>query len=149
MKKIFAVLIACFILLAGSYSYGQIRKIPAAVTDSLGAMYPSAKSIEWGDRITVFEATFEMNDHKYQASFNADGNWKRTEIFLNEDELPAAVKDGLEKSKFSDWEIKSYVEVNESDGSHQYRLFAKKNEVQKKYLYFNTDGRLTRDAITL
>ena len=149
MKKSITFLIACFILSAGSYSYGQIRKIPAAVTDSLAAKYPNAKSIEWGDRITVFEATFEMKDHKYQVAFNAAGNWKRTEKFLAEEEVPQAVKDGLEKSKYTDWEIKSYVEVTEVDGAHQYRLFAKKNDIQKKYLYFGTDGRLIRDAITL
>ena len=149
LKKIPTILMACFIISYSSQSFAQIRKIPAAVTDSLTAKFPTAKSIEWGDRITVFEATFEMNDHKYQAAFNSDGNWKRTEKFLSEEELPTAVKDGLQKSKYSDWEIKSYVQVNEADGAEQYRLFAKKNDVQKKYLYFSTDGRLVRDAITL
>ena len=149
MKKILAILITLFILSAGSYSYGQLRKIPSAVTDSFAAKYPSAKGIEWGDRITVFEATFEMQDHKYQASFNSDGNWKKTEKFLTEDEVPAAITDGLDKSKYAEWEIKSYVEITEQTGGFQYRLLAKKNDIQKKYLYFSTDGRLIRDSITL
>lgn len=149
LKKILAIFTAILIISGTSTSYAQLRKIPSAVTDSLSAKYPSAKNIEWGDRITVFEATFEMNDHKYQASFNSDGNWKKTEKFLAEEEVPEAIKEGLEKSKYSEWEVKSNVEVTDVDGGHQYRLFAKKNDLQKKYLYFSTDGRLIRDAITL
>ncbi|MEO7049813.1 MAG: PepSY-like domain-containing protein [Ferruginibacter sp.] len=149
MKKILSLFTVAFLLGLGTNSFAQIRKIPAAVTDSFAAKFPDAKNTQWGDRITVFEATFDMNDHKYQASFNSDGNWKKTEKFLNEDEVPSAVKDGLSKSKYSDWEIKANVEVTQDDGSLQYRLFAKKNDLQKKYLYFNIDGKLIRDSITL
>jgi hypothetical protein len=31
----------------------------------------------------------------------------------------------------------------------QYRVKVSKNEIQKKYLYFNKNGRLVRDAITI
>ncbi|MEO5942280.1 MAG: PepSY-like domain-containing protein [Ferruginibacter sp.] len=149
MKKILSLFTLAYLLCIGNNSFAQIRKIPAAVTDSFSAKFPEAKNLEWGDRITVFEATFDMDDHKYQASFNSDGNWKKTEKFLTDDEVPSAVKDGLAKSKYSDWEIKANVEVTRDDDSLQYRLFAKKNDLQKKYLYFNTDGKLIRDSITL
>lgn len=149
MKKIIPFFAILFLTVIGNDSFAQIRKIPADVTDSFKAKFPEAKNIEWGDRITVFEATFDQGDRKYQASFNSKGNWKKTEKFLNEDEIPQAVQDGLSKSKYSDWEIKASVDVTQDDGSHQYRLFAKKNDLQKKYLYFNTDGKLIRDSITL
>lgn len=149
MKKIFSLFTIAFLLCVSANTFAQIRKIPAVVTDSFSEKFPEAKNTEWGDRITVFEATFDMNDHKYQASFNSDGNWKKTEKFLTDDEVPAAVKDGLSKSKYSDWEIKANVEVTQDDNSLQYRLFARKNDLQKKYLYFNIDGKLIRDSITL
>jgi hypothetical protein len=34
-------------------------------------------------------------------------------------------------------------------GVERYRLKVGKNDLQKKYLYFNKDGRLVDDAITL
>jgi len=34
-------------------------------------------------------------------------------------------------------------------GSEQYRIRVRKSDVQKKYLYFNTKGRLLREAVTL
>jgi hypothetical protein len=149
LKKIVLTLIVCAGICA-SNSFAQIRKIPSVVTDSLSAEFPDAKNVEWGDRISVFEATFNMDTHKYQVSFNSKGNWKKTEKYLTEDEVPAGVKEGLNKSKYADeWEVQSYVAVSTVDGAQQYRLLVKKNDVQKKYLYFTDEGRLIRDSITL
>ncbi|MDB5201142.1 MAG: ribosome biosis protein [Ferruginibacter sp.] len=130
-------------------TYGQIRKVPAAVTEAFATKYPAAKNVEWGDKVTVFEATFDVDGKKQQASFNSDGEWKFTERFIEAKDLPAAVQEGLNLSKYKDWEIKSYVEINEADGAPMYRLYGKKNYLQKKYLYFNTDGQLVKDSITL
>lgn len=149
MKKLLSFFAFVLVLCIGSNSFAQIRKIPAAVTDSFSLKYPNAENIEWGDRLTVFEATFQIKDHKYQTSFNSNGNWKKTEKFLEEDEVPSAIKEGLSKSKYSDWDVKSNVEVTFPDESTQYRLLVKKNDLQKKYLYFNKDGKLLRDSITL
>jgi hypothetical protein len=136
LKKILSVFTVAFLVCICTNSFAQIRKIPAAVTESFSEKFPNAKNIQWGDRITVFEATFNMNDHKYQASFNSDGDWKKTEKFLNDDEVPSTVKDGLSKSKYSDWEIKANVEVTQDDDSLQYRLFAKKKRSSEKVLIF-------------
>ena len=57
--------------------------------------------MEWGDKVTGFEATFSLNDHKQQATFSSKGEWKRSEVTISTDEVPAAVKDGLQKSKYS------------------------------------------------
>jgi hypothetical protein len=149
VKQIITGLLLTVFTCAGLYSSAQIRKVPAEVTDAFKAKYPDAVKVEWGDKVTAFEATFEQETHKFQSNFSSKGEWKFTEKFLTPEELPAPVKDGFDKSKYSDWDIISHVEVTEANGTHQYRLYVKKNDLQKKFLYFNTDGKLAKDAITL
>lgn len=127
----------------------QIRKIPAAATSAFTTKFPDAKNVSWTDKITAFEADFDMDTHHYQSSFNSKGEWKKTEKTITEDEVPIMVKDGLAKSKYTEWKITSWKEVTYKDGKLEYRLFAKKTDIQKKYLYFNDKGQLLRDTITL
>ena len=149
VKKLIYVLTAALVFSATSSVEAQIRKIPGVVTDSFAAKFPDAKSVEWSDKITGFEATFESNAHKQQATFNKKGTWKKTELTLSTEEVPAAVKDGLAKSKYNDWEDRTYVLVNEDNGKEMYRVYVKKSDLQKKYLYFSKEGVLLKDSITL
>jgi hypothetical protein len=149
MKRIIVFLTFSLSLLLVTTASAQLRKVPAVVTEALKTKYPDAQNVSWDDNITNFEATFELDGHQQTASFTKKGVWKRTEKSLREEELPEAVKEGLSKSKYTDWEVQSYKEIIESSGKHQYRLLVKKNDVQKKYLFFNPEGVLTRDAITI
>ena len=63
--------------------------------------------------------------------------------------MPAAVKDGFSKSKYSDRELRECMKIEKKDAEVQYRLLAKKNDVEKKYLYFNKEGKLLKEAMTL
>ena len=148
MKKFFALMLLASFVLTTSVS-AQIRKIPAAVTSAFAAKYSDTKNVSWSDKITAFEASFDMDTHHYQASFNSKGEWKKTEKTITAEELPVAVTDGLSKSKYKDWTVTSWRDISYKDSAHEYRLFVKKNGLQKKYLFFNDNGQLLRDAITL
>lgn len=148
MKKLIALALIASLGLT-SIANAQIRKIPAAVTEAFAAKYPVAKNVSWADKITSFQAEFDMDTHKYEAEFNSKGVWQKTEKTLSEEEIPLTVKDGLSKTKYADWEIKYQKEIINNSGATEYRLYAKKNDLQKKYLYFNMEGTLIRDAITL
>ena len=148
MKRII-FLLSFSLALMTTTAFAQLRKIPAAVTEAMKEKYPDATNIAWDDNITNFEASFDLDGHQQKASFTKKGIWKRTERTLTEEELPEVVKEGLSKSKYTDWDVESYKEINDSNGKLQYRLFIKKNTVQKKYLFFNAEGVLTRDAITI
>ncbi|MGI8951422.1 MAG: PepSY-like domain-containing protein [Chitinophagaceae bacterium] len=146
-KKFLFFIFSTFILTA---SQAQIRKIPFEVTDALKAKYPTAEKVEWKDKLSYFEAQFNLDGIKTYADFSSKGEWQETDKELNFDALPAAVKDGYNKSKYTtDWKTGSVVEIKKPDGSTQYRIYIEKNDVQKKYLYFSEDGKLIREALTL
>lgn len=148
MKRII-FLLSFSLALMTTTAFAQLRKIPAAVTEAMKVKYPDATNISWDDNITNFEASFDLDEHQQKASFTKKGVWKRTEKVITAEELPEAIKEGLSKSKYTEWEVESYKEIIDNSGKHQYRLLVKKNDVQKKYLFFNTEGVLTRDAITI
>ena len=148
-KKLILLCLVASLSFFSSSVYAQIRKIPAEVTDAMKEKYPNASNVEWKDKITVFQASFEMDGTTYAAKFNSKGEWQSTEKTLAESDLPADVKDGLDKSKYSDWEIKSVSIIYLPEDKSQYHLLVQKSDLQKRNLLFNPQGKLLRDSITL
>jgi Putative beta-lactamase-inhibitor-like, PepSY-like len=150
MKRLFPVFFTIFFLAAGTItSFAQVRKIPSEVTEAFKQKYPSATNVEWRDKLSNFSAIFESDNQHYQAKFNSKGEWQLTENEIDEADLPEAVTDSYEKSKYADWEIGKVEKIEFSDGSIQYRVESIKNDIVKKNLYFNSDGRLLKDKVTI
>jgi hypothetical protein len=150
MKRIFFITgIVATLLLSSSTLSAQIRKIPAEVTDSFNGKYPDAKGVEWRDRLTGFSATFTLDNTTYLASFDNKGEWQNTEHEIQQEELPSAVTDGLEKSKYAEWEIRKVDYIELSNGQIEYRIEVGSGDIKKRNLYFNSKGRLVKDKLTL
>ena len=145
-KKIFLFLLfVSFVVLSDA----QIRKIPADVTDAFAQRYPHATKVEWKDKLQYFEASFELNDAEISADFSSSGEWKGSERVMNFDDLPDEVKDGFSKSKYADWDKKSVSEIQELGKPLQYKINIAKSDLQKKNLFFDANGKLLKDNITL
>lgn len=128
----------------------QVRKVPAEVTETFRKKYPMAMNIEWRDRLTGFTAAFDVDSIHYEAKFTNKGLWQGTENEITESELPAAVKDGFDKSKYAaEWTIKEIYKIALHEEKIQYRLHIQKNDILKKHLLFNSEGRMIKDNITL
>jgi hypothetical protein len=139
-----------FLLLLATFSASaQLRKVPAEVTSTFETKFPEVKKVSWKDNITNFEARFTLNDVETSAKFNKKGEWLVTEKTVEYIGLPEAVQDGFKKSKYADWEVKKVVMVDENDRELVYRILVKKNDVQKRHLFFKVDGKLLKDPITI
>jgi len=149
MKKGFLLfLFSIALAVISNQTFSQIRKIPASATENLKQKYPNADKVEWKDGLSHFTAKFQLDGKDYEAHFDNDGNWKESLTKIDESDLPAAVRDGHAKSKYSDWSIDK-VEKMESADKVQYRLQVKKGDLKKKVLYYTSEGKLTKDNITL
>ena len=149
MKKLLALVIIISGAAFLNSSIAQLRKVPAEVTEAFKEKYPDTKNAEWKDKLSSFQVNYEMDGINYIAKFSSKGEWLQTEKQIEEDALPASVKEGFEKSKFTSWELRGVTRVENKDNTIQYRLFVKKNGVEKKYLYFDESGKLVKDAITI
>lgn len=146
MKKVFPFLLLLASLATTQIS-AQIRKIPAEVTDAFKSKFPEAKNVEWKDNLTNFQASFILNDAEWTAEFNNKGEWKESTKKLSFETLPAAVKDGLSKSKYHDWSPGSVMLIEKNDNSSLYKIYVEKSPlVQKRFLFFTKEGRLEKDA---
>jgi len=149
MKKGFLLfLFSIALTVISNQTFSQIRKIPSSATENLKQKYPNADKVEWKDGLSHFTAKFQLDGKDYEAHFDNDGNWKESLTKIDESDLPAAVRDGHAKSKYSDWSIDK-VEKMESADKVQYRLQVKKGDLKKKVLYYTSEGKLTKDNITL
>jgi len=127
----------------------QLRKIPADVTDAFTSRYPHATHVEWKDKLQYFEATFELNNSTIIADFSSKGDWEGSERIVNFDDLPDDVRDGFMKSKYSEWKKNVMAETQELGKPLQYRISVQKSGIQKKNLYFDTNGKLLKESIAL
>ena len=148
MKKSLSLIV---ILLSVFYSVGhsQIREIPKIVEETFTSQYKGATNIDYKDQLVRVDVHFELEGEEMIATYSNKGLWRGTEKAWTFEKLPEEVKDGFQKSKYADREVEDTKVLYLPGGAEQYRILAKKNGVEKKYLYFNTKGRLLRTSLTL
>ena len=141
-------LIATVIVMATA-AHAQFRSVPGPVTDSFKIKYPNAKSVSWRDNLGSFQATFMLDSTTYVAKYSSKAEWQSTEKKIKSDAIPAAVKDGLSKSKYADWKVGT-VTVRYLPGDKTiYIIFVSKSDINRKNLTFASDGQLLKDNLTL
>ncbi|RYG16786.1 MAG: hypothetical protein EOO07_12510 [Chitinophagaceae bacterium] len=142
-------LLAILLILAFNFSYSQITSVPQSAKDAFAKQYPTAQDIDWSNDVVNVNVRFSLEGESMNAEYSNKGIWKNTFQNSSVEKLPAAVQDGLSKSKYADREVTDVKIVHLPANVTQYRIKVEKNDVQKKYLYFNETGKLVRDAITL
>lgn len=149
MKKTF-IIISCFLVMVIT-THSQIRKMPAEVTNAFTASYPTAKNVTWRDKLSNFEAQFDLSGVHTVAKYSTKGEWMNTEQDLTLVTVNANVKDGFNKSKYKDWSVKEIKSIQAKDKETVYRVTVVKDsgDVLKRYLFFNPNGQLKRDALTM
>lgn len=153
MKKLLYLTLIIGSLFMASNANAQFGSVPGIVTDSFKVKYPDATGVSWSSKIGgTYQATFTHDKEKHVAKFNKKGEWQNTTKEISKEAMPAAVKDGLAKSKFAngtEWEVRS-VTVRYLPGSvTQYIILVAKNDIQKRNLLFSADGQLLKDGNTL
>ncbi|RYY49038.1 MAG: hypothetical protein EOO06_08405 [Chitinophagaceae bacterium] len=138
-------LLLCFF----HFTYSQVTSVPASAKDNFAKQYPAAQDVEWDNDIVNVNVHFTLDGQKMNAAYSNKGIWKNTSMDIAFEKLPAEVQDGLSKSKYADRNITDVKLIYLPADVVQYRIKAEKNDVEKKYLYFDASGKLLRDNITL
>jgi hypothetical protein len=143
-----SVFLTGFVLMA-NVVFAQLIEIPEAVKEAFSTQYPGAENVTYEDNLVSVQVHFQKNGEKMVAAYNNKGRWKNTEKELSYDQLPEAVKDGFQKSKYADWKVSEVKLIYQPGGADRYRIKAEKNDIKKKNVYFNKSGRLVDDAVTV
>ena len=140
-----AILLA-FIVQSG---FSQVTSVPQTAKDNFAKQYPAAENVNWDNDIVNVNVRFTLNGEQMNAEYSNKGTWKNTFQHSSLEKLPAEVQDGFNKSKYADREVTDVKILYLPADVIQYRIRVEKNDLQKKYLYFDTNGKLVRDANTL
>lgn len=143
-KALFVVLA---LLILGNV-FAQVVKVPEKSKEHFAKKYPSVKNPDWDNSITYYMASFTMKKESYRAVYHMDGTWDFTEKKIDPNKLPKAVTNSFQKSRFADWEKRSYAYVENNDGEKLYRIEAKKG-IEKKYVFFDKNGKEVKTTATL
>jgi len=130
-------------------AFTQVTSVPQTAKDNFANQYPAAQEVKWSNDIVNVNVHFILDGKQMNAEYNNKGIWKNTLENISTDSLPPAVQDGLSKSKYADREITDSKIIHYPGGVTQYRVRVEKNDLEKKFLYFDGNGKLVRDAITL
>ncbi|MBK7562557.1 MAG: PepSY-like domain-containing protein [Chitinophagaceae bacterium] len=129
--------------------FAQVTSIPEQAKENFFRQYPDAKNVQWENNVVKVNVRFEQDSNKLIAEYSNKGIWKNTLKDWTYEQLPEDVKEGLKKSKYADREVTDVKVLYLPGYVIQYRLRTEKNNVEKKYLFFNTAGRLIRTSVTL
>ena len=146
MKKLFVII---SLLPISFISNAQGDKVPEIVKETFQNQYPKADVQEYEDLLVKVVVKFTIDSSDMKATYSNKGVWKGTDKEISYSSVPVEVKDGFKKSKYADWDLRESTQLYLPGGSTQYRLRVKKNDLQLKYLFFNTSGRLLRTSITI
>ena len=142
------LLLAAF-LLGTLTSFAQLKEISKEVDAAFYKQYPKAERVEFKDNFINVKVNFELDGDKLMATYTNKGVWRETEKEWQFDKLPAEVKDGFQKSKYADWKVKETMIIYRAGGTERYRLRAEKTDIKKKNLFFNNEGRLMEESLTI
>jgi hypothetical protein len=138
----------CAVLFSAT-SFAQLRDIPKEVKEAFEKQYPAAQKVNYVDNLVDVHVVFYLDTIKNVAKYTNKGVWKETDKGYSFNKISADVKLGFEKSKYADWPVTEVSIIETPNLEERIRIKVEKGELTKRYLFFNKEGRLIRDAITL
>ena len=149
MKLNRLVVIIISIFLSSSAGFAQVTSIPDLAKENFFKQYPDAKNVQWQNDVVNVNARFEQDSNSLNAEYNNKGTWKWTLKDWTFDKLTTDIKEGFSKSKYASRQVLEVKVLYLPGYVIQYRLKVEKNDIEKKFLFFNTEGRLVRTTVAL
>ena len=149
MKLNRLVVIIISIFLSSSAGFAQVTSIPDLAKENFFKQYPDAKNVQWQNDVVNVNARFEQDSNSLNAEYNNKGTWKWTLKEWTFDKLTTDIKEGFSKSKYASRQVLEVKVLYLPGYVIQYRLKVEKNDIERKFLFFNTEGRLVRTTVAL
>ena len=132
-----------------SQSYSQVTSILEQAKENFFKQYPDAKNVQWTNDVVNVNARFEQDSNKLNAEYSNKGIWKRTLKDWSYDKLTADIQEGFMKSIYGGKQVLDVKVLYLPGYVIQYRIKVEKNNVENKFLFFNTEGRLIRTTVAI
>ena len=128
MKKLFIALTIALSVLTMSASAADV-KVSAKVLAAFESNFKKASDVKWAQVRDLYQADFKMEDQKYSAYFNAEGQMVVVARFITEEQLPHFLKSSL-KEQAGEGHISYVFELSDEEGVHYYATIEKGDKKQ-------------------
>ncbi len=117
MKRITLILLCAVLMSISAYAQTvTAAQVPGPVKKSLVTKFPKATGVEWEKSAANYEAQFTNGNDWTTALFTATGEWIKTEVSLDTEELPATLKTAVVKN-FKGFEVTSATKLVNKGGT--------------------------------
>jgi len=142
MKKLlFALTIACSVFTMTAFASDV--KVSAKVLAAFEHAFEKASNVKWAQVRDLYQADFKIEDQKYSAYFDADGQMIVVARFVTEEQLPHFLKSSLQQQA-GDGKVAYVFELSDDEGVHYYATIEKGDKKQmlqsmgsKKWVPYN------------
>ena len=148
MKALSLIIVFFTAFFWSSSIQAQVVDVPKKAKDHFFKKYPDAKNADWNNNVVSYAVKFQHKSHTNRAYYHMDGRWDYTESYIEESELPAAVKESFSKSRFSEWKKESFAHVENNKGKKTYRIEVQKG-IEKKSVFYNNNGKEVKASSSL
>ena len=149
MKKVAVGLMVCFYVMTGICSAQVTRNVPSAVLTAFNTKYPGKTHVTWAKDGVGYAARFYDVQVPCTVRFNNNGEWLDETRKLSFGDLRSNVKNAFSQSKFASWHAYEVNEIQEKNKEKQYRILIRDSGAKGKYIYYDTKGQLTKEALTI
>jgi hypothetical protein len=105
-------------------------------------MYPTVQNERWDDCGKDYKANFLIEGRVAQAIFTIEGEWKKTRISIELEQLPEIVITTFNRSKYKDFNILHVYFASSNEYMLQYEIEAEGNFKQRILLQFAPNGQI-------
>jgi hypothetical protein len=142
------ILIACLCLL-GNVLSAQVKTVPSSVIKIFKTKYPGATKVAWLNNTDSYAARFYYGTNPCTARFDSKGEWLDETKKVSFGDLRTNIKNAFSQSKFASWQAHEVEAIQEKNKEVQYRILIRNSDLQKKYIYFDSKGQLTKEVLTM
>ena len=126
------------------------KEVPKPVVTAVAAKYPDAKNIAYGQENehgkSIYEVEFKQATTDVSLDVSPEGKILVEETVVAASALPAAVKQGIDGSKYKSWKVDKAEKVIEGDKADApvYEVVVK-SKGKKVEVVFDKDGKITKE----
>jgi len=140
-------MVSCLVLIGKSIQ-AQVVNIPDNAKEHFSKTYAGATEVDWSNNVTYYTAKFKKGDKVCRSHYKIDGTWNFTETYMTPEQLPAAVRASLAKSRFAKWDWESAAKIHNHDNQELYRVGVKKG-IEKKNVFYDENGKEVKTNIQI
>ena len=144
----FRSLFVLVVLLSTQFLNAQVVNIPDKAKNHFAKKYVGATDVERKNNVVNYTARFKLDSIEQSAHYSVDGESTYTDYPIGYETVPEEVKKSVTKSRFSDWTIESTGFVENSKNEKLYRVEFKSG-INKRYVFYNANGKEVRSTATL